>query len=191
MKTDKRRYLVLTIGGALGLVAAFLQTIEKLVLIENKGAALPCNINDVFSCSTVLNAPQSSLFGFPNSLICMTIFTAFVVVGLLGATGSRLTRRALYVTQGLAVFMLLFALWFLYTSTFVIGAICIFCLICFAGLLLINGALHRLNFSAPKGNGRVGEFLQMTTARHFDLLAWLVLGMLLTVAIVYKFYMLK
>lgn len=188
MKTDKRRYLILAIGAIIGLIAAFLQTIEKLVLIENKDAVLPCNISDIFSCSTVLNAPQSSLFGFPNSLICMIIFTLFLAVGGLGLMGSRITRKALYITQGLAFFMLLFALWFLFTSTYVIAAICIFCLVCFAGLLLINGALLRLNFSVIKTDNRLSEFLHILTARHFDVALWITITLILTAAIVLKFY---
>ena len=190
MKTDKRRFFILAIGAVIGLAAAFLQTIEKLVLVENKDAPLPCNISDVFSCSAVLNAPQSSLFGFPNSLICLIVFTTFLVVGVLGLSGSRLAKKALYVTQGLAVFMLLFALWFLYTSTFVIGAICIFCLTCFVGLLLINGALWRLNFSIPRVDGHFGEFLYIVTARNFDLVVWIALGVVLAAAIMLQFYIL-
>jgi uncharacterized membrane protein len=187
MKTDKKRYLVLTIGAAIGLVAAFLQTIEKLVLIENKNASLPCNISDIFSCSTVLNAPQSSLFGFPNSLICMIVFTIFLTIGIAGLLGSRLTIRTLYGVQALALFMLAFAIWFLFTSTFVIAAICIFCLFCFAGLLMLNGALWRLNSSFVT-DGWWSNVLNKLSNKNFDILLWLVLVVVLAAAIIIKFY---
>lgn len=189
MRIQMRRYVVLAVGAAIGLVAAFLQTIEKLRLIENKNAALPCNINDVFSCSTVLNAPQSSLFGFPNSLICMIVFTIFLTVGIAGLMGSRLTVRALYSAQALALFMLAFALWFLFTSTYVIGAICIFCLFCFLGLLMLNGALWRLNVSAST-SGRWSNFLHTLSDKGLDVLLWLALGVVLISAIMMKFYIL-
>jgi len=188
MTVDKKRYMLLAIGGTIGLAAAFLQTIEKLLLVGNKNANLPCNINDVFSCSTVLNAPQSSLFGFPNSLLCLVIFTVFVTVGVLGLSGSRILNRARYMVQALAVFMLLFALWFLFTSTFVIGAICIFCIFCFGGLLLINGALWRLNFSTNISKSRFQDYMYMLTDRSLDILIWITLAVILAAAVIVKFY---
>lgn len=188
MKKDRTRYLALAIGAGIGLVAAFMQTIEKLVLLANKDAALPCNLNDIFNCSVVLNAPQSALFGFPNSLICIIIFTLLLTIGVVGTTASRISRRLLYATQGLALFMLMFALWFLFTSTYIIGAICIFCLICFGGLLLINAALWRLNFSSDRTEGRLSQFPQKMREKNFDILLWLSLAVLMAVAIIQRFY---
>lgn len=188
MTTVQRRYLILAIGGLLGLVAAFLQTIEKLVLIENKDAILPCNISDVFSCSVVLSAPQSSLFGFPNSLICLIIFTIFATVGAVGLVGSELLRRVNYVAQGLAIFMLLFALWFLLTSTYVIEAVCIFCLICLVGLLLINAALWRLNFSDMSPRSHLKNILAKVTQRNIDIFVWVSIAVILMTLILMKFY---
>ncbi|HEU5121470.1 MAG TPA: vitamin K epoxide reductase family protein [Candidatus Saccharimonadales bacterium] len=188
MKRDRSRFLILTIGAAIGLVAAFMQTIEKLVLLENKEAILPCNLNDIFNCSTVLSAPQSSLFGFPNSLICIMIFTLLLTVGIVGMTKSRMTRKFLFGMQALAFFMLLFALWFLFTSTYVIGAICVFCLICFAGLLLINAALWRLNFSSDQMENKISRFLQALREKNFDILLWLSLAVLMAATIIQRFY---
>lgn len=188
MKKDRARYLMLTAGASIGLIAAFLQTIEKLTLLENKDAVLPCNISSIFNCSVVLNAPQSSLFGFPNSLICITIFTLLLAVGIIGLTKSRLSRGFLYGVQALATFMLAFALWFLFTSTYVIGAVCIFCLICFAGLLLINAALWRLNFSGDAMKGKFLRFLQTVRKNNFDILLWLSLAVLVAAAITQRFY---
>lgn len=131
-------YKIMVSGGVVGMVAAFLQTLEKLVLLQTKDAVLPCNFNSVFNCSAVLNAWQSSLFGFPNSIMCLTLFTIFTATAFVGAMGGVLTRGARLTIQGLSLFTLGFALWFLWTSTYVIGALCIFCLFCFAGLLAIN-----------------------------------------------------
>lgn len=188
MGTDKRRFLILTIGAGIGLIAAFLQTIEKLVLLQNKDAVLPCNISSIFNCSTVLNAPQSSLFGFPNSLICIVIFTLLMSVGIVGLTKSRLTRKTLYGIQALALFMLTFALWFLFTSTYVIGSICLFCLVCFTGLLLLNGALWRLNFSGNSAKGKLRIFERMTE-QGLDILLWVSLAILVLFIIIQRFYL--
>lgn len=189
MRTEKRRYTILLIGAAMGLVAAFLQTIEKMRLLENKNVVLPCNIDSVFNCSAVLSAPQSSLFGFPNSLICIAIFTLLLGVGIIGMTRSRLSRRTLYAFQSLAFFMLLFALWFLFTSTYVIGAICIFCLVCFLGLLLINGSLWRLNFSDGAATRKFPRLLERAVALHIDLVLWVSLEVIVAFIILQRFYL--
>lgn len=188
MKKDRTRFLILTIGAAIGLVAAFMQTIEKLILLENKDTVLPCNLNDIFNCSVVLNAPQSSLFGFPNSLICIMIFTLLLTIGIVGMTKSRMTRRLLLGVQALAFFMLMFALWFLFTSMYVIGAICIFCLVCFTGLLLINAALWRLNFSSDQMGNKFSRFPQTIREKNFDILLWLSLAVLVAAATIQRFY---
>lgn len=188
MNKGKIHYIVIAIGAGIGLIAAFLQTIEKLVLLQNKDAALPCNLNDIFNCNAVLNAPQSSLFGFPNSLICIMVFTFFLAIGIIGLGKSRLSQNLLYGAQALALFMLLFALWFLLTSTYVIGAICIFCLICFAGLLLINAALWRLNSSNSQTEDKFSRFLQKMRNKNFDLLIWISLAVFMTAVIIQRFY---
>lgn len=187
MRADKRRYLILLIGAIAGLLAAFMQAIERFAMLENKDTILACNINSIFNCSAVLTAPQSSLFGFPNSFICMTVFTLLAGVGLIGLTKSRLTRGTLYGFQGLAFFMLVFALWFLFTSTYIIGAICLFCLICFVGLLMINGSLWRLNFSDSSAHGRFGGLLQRMTEQKFDILLWITFAVIVTFIIVQRF----
>jgi len=188
MKKDRVYYLLATIGASMGLVAAFMQTLEKLASLENKGAVLPCNLSSVFNCSIVLNAPQSSLFGFPNSLICITIFTFLLAIGIVGLTQSSMAKKLLYGAQILAFFMLLFALWFLLTSTYSIGAVCIFCLICFSGLLLINGALWRLNLSDPQANSTFLKTLQKMTEKNFDIVLWISLAVLMAAIIIQHFY---
>jgi uncharacterized membrane protein len=184
MVHPKPYWTLLSIGAGIGLIASFLQTLEKLALLENKSVPLVCDINSVFSCSTVLAAPQSSLFGFPNSLICIMVFTTFLVVGLTGATGGQIGKGMKKTLLGLAIFMLLFALWFLFTSTFVIGSICVFCLFCFAGLLLVNLAMWRLTLEdlwAPR-------WADEATAKHFDILFLALLAMAVVCMIIIRFY---
>jgi uncharacterized membrane protein len=48
----------MTIGSSIGLVASFMQMMDKLTLLKDSGAVLSCNINSALSCSTVLNSQQ-------------------------------------------------------------------------------------------------------------------------------------
>lgn len=184
-KTYPTKYwILLSIGAGIGLLASFLQTLEKLALLDNKNAQLVCDINSAFSCSTVLSAPQSSLFGFPNSLICIIVFTTFLVTGLVGLTGGSVGKGMKKVLLGLAIFMLLFALWFLYTSTFVIGSICIFCLFCFSGLLLVNDAIWHLAIDGVQ----LPQWLRSATAKHFDIVLLVILAMVVICMVAIRFY---
>jgi uncharacterized membrane protein len=180
-------YGIMLAGTLIGMVAAFLQTLEKLVLIANQNAVLPCNLNSVFSCSTVLNSWQSSVFGFPNSIMCLTLFTIFSSIALVGVTGGTLPRRLRLGIQGLSLFTLAFALWFLWQSTYVIGALCIFCLFCFAGLLMLNWAWLRINYKDLPLSADYHTKLEKWIAAGYDTVAWLVFGAVVAAAMALRF----
>lgn len=180
---NRRLYAVMSLGGAVGLVAAFLQTLEKLTLLKNKDAVLTCNFNSVFSCSNVLNAHQSSVFGFPNSIMCMLLFATFLVVGLVGLTGGIVARGMRLGVQALALFTLGFSLWFLWQSTYRINALCIFCVFCFAGLLMVNGAWLRGNAADLPGK----VWLERAKHSGADIFAWLLLAATVALAMIIHF----
>jgi uncharacterized membrane protein len=181
-------YSIITIGAAIGLVASFMQIIEKLMLLENKNATLVCNISSVFNCSSVLHAWQSSVFGFPNSLICIIFFSLVMTVGLVGVTGGEVMRNMRLTVHALMVGMLGFALWFLFQSMFVIGAVCILCLFCFLGLLMINGAMLRLNFGASQEVKDEDTVMSRIIHYDIDLIAWVILAMIIITCIAMRFY---
>jgi uncharacterized membrane protein len=180
-------YAVASIGGAVGLVASFLQTLEKLTLLKNSSAELACNLNSVFSCSNVLNAWQSSVFGFPNSIMCIILFTIFGSVALVGATGGKLTRGLRLGVHALALFTFGFGLWFLLQSTYAIGSLCIFCLFCFSGLLAINWSWIRLN-AADLPIGKSGRaLLQKAINSGADTFFWVLVALVLALIMILKF----
>lgn len=180
-------YTVMVVGGAVGMIAAFLQTLEKLVLIGNASAPLPCNLSAVFSCSTVLSSWQASLFGFPNSIMCLTLFTIFTAVALVGLTGGTISRGMRVGTQILSLFTLAFALWFLYESTYAIGALCIFCLFCFAGLLAVNWAWVRLNVQDFPMRKDLLKKKQEFVKSGWDTFAWAALAAVVAIAMALRF----
>ena len=188
MIKNRITYGVMTAGGVMGLVASFLQMLEKIQLLKNADKALACDLSSVFSCSNVLNAWQSSVFGFPNSMMCMIFFTTFAIIGLVGLTGGVLPRALRLSIHGLALFVLAFALWFLGQSIYVIGSLCILCIFCFAGLLLVNWAWLRLNADivpiGPRGRKILARWLQSGA----DIFIWIVLAAVVAFAMVLRFY---
>ena len=180
-------YAIAAAGGAIGLVASFLQMLEKLTLLKNANAELTCNLNSVFSCTNVLNAWQSSVFGFPNSLMCIVLFTIFGSLALAGAVGGKLTKGMRLGAQALSLFTLGFGLWFLAESTFVIGSLCIFCLFCFSGLLLVNWSWVRLNAADLPIGKRGREVVARGIKSGADTFVWILIALTLALVMFLKF----
>jgi len=181
-------YTIMTAGGAIGAIAAFLQTLEKLTLLKNQNTILPCDLSSVFSCTTVLNSWQSSVFGFPNSLMCIVLFTTFTATALAGATGGHLSRSLRLGIQAMSLATLGFALWFLEQSIYSIGSLCIFCLFCFLGLLMINWAWLRLNAADLPISKHTTSILTKGIHKGIDTFIWVLLGVIVVFAILLRFY---
>jgi len=180
-------YGITAIGGAIGLVASFLETLEYQELLKNAHTVLTCDLNSVFSCSSVLNAWQSKVFGFPNSLLCMVFFTLMLGTALARLTGSFLVKKLRLTMQGFALFFLCFGLWFLWQSTYHIRALCILCLFCFGALLLINWGWLAVNAAdLPIGN-RGRKLLVRANARGFDAFAWILLAIIVAFVMIMRF----
>ena len=175
----RKVYATLTAGGAIGLIASFLQSVEKINLLKHRGNPLACDLNSVFSCSNVLNAKQSSVFGFPNSFLCMVLFTIFMITGLVLLTGGQISRKLLLWIQGFSLFMLGFGLWFLWQSTYRIGSLCVFCVFCFAGLLMINWSFVRINQK---------DSLAKYIISGADTFGWILLGLIVAALMVLRFW---
>ncbi len=178
----------MTTGGVIGVAAAFLQTTEKIALLKHKDAILACDLSSVFSCTNVLNAWQSAVFGFPNSLLCMTLFTIFASTALVGLSGGSLPRRLRLGVHALSLFTLGFALWFLAQSIYVIGSLCILCIFCFVGLLLVNWGWLRLNAGDLPIGERGRAVLARTIAKGGDIFGWFLLAALVAFAMLLRFY---
>lgn len=181
-------YGTMTSGGIIGLIAAFWQMIEKIQLLKQGSTPLACDLNSVFSCTNVLNAWQSSVFGFPNSLLCIVFFTIFATIGLVGLSGDTLPRRLRLGVHALALFVLAFGLWFLAQSIYVIGSLCILCIFCISGLLLVNWAWLRLNAADLPVSARIRAGLARAITVGADSFAWIVLAAIIAFAMLLRFY---
>lgn len=163
-------------GGVVGLVAAFLETIEYQLILKNAQAQLACDLNSVFSCGNVLNSWQGKVFGFPNSMMCMVFFTLMLGSALVGLTGSTLAPKLRLWLHGITTFFLGFGLWFMWESTFSVRALCILCLFCFSGLLALNWGWLRTNAAILPIGVRGRARLQKAIHQGADTFVWLLLA---------------
>lgn len=117
---------VLGVCGSIGLVAAFVLTVEKFELATTPGYTPTCSINPIVNCGSVMDTPQASVFGFPNSLLGIAGFAALAAVAVV--MGS---RPAPWVLLGLQVGMsaaMVFVHWLIFQSLYRIDALCPYCM---------------------------------------------------------------
>lgn len=184
---QKLYYAVITLASLLGFVASFLQMLEKLTLMKNVDAVLVCNLNSVFSCTNILNAPQSSVFGFPNSLLCIIFFAFTMVAGLIGWAGGLVTHKLRLAFQAMAVFFLGFGLWYFWESIFNVGGLCMYCLACYLGVLFINGAFFRLNYRDYTQNPAIQKRLEQIKTKGIDIFILSLIGLVIILEAIIKF----
>lgn len=172
----------------MGLVASLVQAIERIQFADDPVTKLTCDLNAVFSCSNVFEAWQSSLFGFSNSLVSLTFFAVMVGVGLAAASGSSLNRRLRYIFHFFSAFFLVFGAWYLWQSTYVIGYLCIFCLFNYAGVIVLNWAWFRLQYTELQLKKSARRKLDRFVEAGGDIMVAISLTLIITAMMVTHFW---
>lgn len=185
----KTLWIVLSASALAGLLASFIQTVERINYAKNPKVSLQCDLNAIFSCSNVFDAWQSSVFGFSNSLMCMIFFGLAAGLALVGATGSKINKNLRFIFHFAALFFLGFGAWYLWQSTYRIGYICIFCTICYGAVIAMNWAWLRLNgddlFSSPAAR----RAWRRAKGAGLDSFVWLLWGLAIASMIVWRFWL--
>lgn len=119
---------ILIITAIIGLIASFTLTVEHIHLIKNPDYKPTCSINPILSCGPVMKSSTATIFGFPNPLIGLVSFGAQALLGLVLLAGARL-KSWFWKLWGIQVLgSVLFTLFLIHQSVFVIGALCIYCM---------------------------------------------------------------
>lgn len=145
LATRKLTSLVMLLGSIAGFIASFLLTVDKIEVLKDSGYTPSCNISETLNCKSVMLSKQAEVFGFPNSLIGLAAFAIFiaVAVALFGDVQfpDWFWKLALLGTL-LAIF---FSHWLAQQTTFVIGALCPYCMIAWFGNFLILSSVIQEN----------------------------------------------
>jgi len=119
---------LLLIAGAIGVLISAVLTIETIARLTNPSSTLACDINPIISCGSVIDKPQASALGVPNTLVGIVGFSIVATIGAALLAGARFKR---WFWRGLQVgvtFGMLAVAWLQYQSIYELGAICPFCL---------------------------------------------------------------
>lgn len=171
--TTRLHWSILTAGAAVGAIASFAQTIERISYADEPLKSLTCDINSVFSCSNVFEAWQSSFFGFSNSIMCLMFFAVMLGVALAGLFGTQLHKNLRLAMHFFSVFFLGFGAWYLQQTSFVVKSLCIFCIFCYAGVIAINWAWLRINQNDLPLSKSLKTSLKNGIARGADTFVWI------------------
>ncbi len=189
LRDNRWIFISMLVGACLSLLASFVLSLEAVELAADPGAALNCSINVVLNCATVGLHPSAHLFGFPNSFLGMIAEPVVITVAVAGLAGVKFPRLFMFAAQIGYSLGLIFAMWLLYTSYFVIGALCPWCLLVTLTTTLVWFAITRYNIREenlylPKNTSKK---LRVWIKKDYDkLLLWAFVA-LVAVAIVGKY----
>ena len=189
LRDNRWIFISMLVGACLSLIASFVLSLEAVELAADPGAALNCSINVVLNCATVGLHPSAHLFGFPNSFLGMIAEPVVITVAVAGLAGVKFPRLFMFAAQIGYSLGLIFAMWLLYTSYFVIGALCPWCLLVTLTTTLVWFAITRYNIREenlylPKNTSKK---LQGWIKKDYDkLLLWAFVA-LVAIAIVGKY----
>ncbi len=178
---------LLIIGSLIALYSSFVLSIDDLQILKNPSFVPSCNLNPVLSCGTVMQTPQASVLGFPNSWIGLAVFASVLTVGVALLAGAQLRREFWLLFKAGMLAGLAFAYWMLLESIYSINALCPFCLIVDTVTITINWylTLYLLQngyLKLPKKLQPLGEFARK---HHLELL---VTWFLILVAIILQHF---
>jgi uncharacterized membrane protein len=124
--------LYLLLSGLGSWFAAFTLAREGYLLAKT-GATPSCNINPFFSCGSVMESPQATVFfDAPNQLYGVAGFMLVATIGAAMLAGATM-RRWFWVALTLGLFAAYFWLmWMFVQAVFVIGFLCLYCMVVWA-----------------------------------------------------------
>jgi uncharacterized membrane protein len=172
---------MLVITGFLGLLAAWVITLDKLELMENADFKPACSINEVVSCGSIMQSDQAEAFGFPNPMLGLVGFGAVIAIGMGLLAGARYRCWFWLGLQGGTLFGVVFCTWLMYQSLYEIGALCLWCCLVWAATIVMfwYTTVHNLRnrfLPAPDGlRAGVLEFHWVLPVLHVGIIFMLVL----------------
>lgn len=121
--------LFLIVASVVGFLASFALAVEKYEKLESPNAVLSCDLNPFFSCGSVMEQPESQLFGFPNQLLGIGAFIFPLLLGVLLIAGAKIPGWVMIgLNIGLALGTVL-VMFLFYISIYAIGVGCPWCMV--------------------------------------------------------------
>jgi uncharacterized membrane protein len=141
---------ILVVGGIIGIFASIELIIQKIAVLSDPDFVPNCDINPILSCGSVISTEQASLFGFPNPVLGVIGFTIVIMFGALLFTGVELPRLMWLGLNFGALAGMIFVIWLVSQSLYVIGALCPWCMVVWAVTIPIFWQVTTDNLASNK-----------------------------------------
>lgn len=160
------------IGGFIGLIMAFIITVEKIQLLKDPSYVPECSINPIISCGNIMKSDQASAFGFPNPLIGLIGFSVVITIGMAMLAGAKFKRWFWLGLQIGSILGVAFCMWLFYEAVYRIGSLCPYCIVVWAVTIpiFLYTTIHNLRENHIRVTGfwkKAGDFVQR---HHGDIL---------------------
>ncbi|WP_327236177.1 vitamin K epoxide reductase family protein [Streptomyces sp. NBC_01317] len=173
--------LMLVITGAMGLLAAWVITLDKFKLLEDPNFTPGCSLNPVVSCGNIMKSAQASVFGFPNPMLGLATYPVVMGIGIALLAGARYRSWFWLGLNAGTLFGVAFCTWLQYESLYRINSLCLWCCLAWAGTIVMFWYVtsHNLRHGiipAPAGlRGLLGEFTWVLPVLHIGIIGMLIL----------------
>ncbi|MFE9929965.1 vitamin K epoxide reductase family protein [Streptomyces sp. NPDC005533] len=172
---------LLALTGAAGLLASWVITLDKFLLLEDPDFKPACSLNPVVSCGSVMQSEQAAAFGFPNPMLGLAAYAVVVCVGAGLLAGARYRGWFWLGLNAGTLFGVGFCTWLMVQSLYEINALCLWCCLAWVATLLMFWAVtaHTVRtgvLPAPDPlRGFFTEFGWAPPALHIGVIGMLVL----------------
>lgn len=122
----------LIIAGALGLLAAWELSVEKVLVLADPEHVPSCNVGVLVGCSVNLDSWQGSVFDFPNPFIGLMAWPVVITIGVAIIAGARFSRWFWIGLNVGVTLALVFVGWLIAQSIYVLGVLCPWCMLTWA-----------------------------------------------------------
>ncbi|MDI5964679.1 vitamin K epoxide reductase family protein [Streptomyces sp. SL13] len=127
--------ILLVICGALGLLAAWIITIDEFHLYQNPSYVPGCSINPIISCGNIMKSAQAKVFGFPNPMMGLVAYPVEIGVGMALLGGARFRPWFWRGLQAGTLLGTIFVTWLQFESLYSIGSLCPWCMVAWVGTI--------------------------------------------------------
>lgn len=132
---------LLVLTGAAGVLASWVITLDKFLLLEDPDFKPACSLNPVVSCGSVMKSDQAAAFGFPNPMLGLVAYAVVVCVGAGLLAGARYRGWFWLGLNAGTLFGVGFCTWLMVQSLYEINALCLWCCLAWVATLLMFWAV--------------------------------------------------
>ena len=144
LKTYRKTYISMLISSTLSLIASLVLSHDAVKLAANPTSKLFCDLNAVVSCGKVAKSWQANLLGFPNAFLGLMTEPVVITIAVAGLALVVFPNWFLRIAHLVYTAGLIFALWLLSQSFFVIKAFCPWCLLVTISTVTVFSTMSRI-----------------------------------------------